>query len=159
MVIVKTIHDSIFFFKGSCPKDFIIHCIDLVGCLFYLLYPTLLSLVSLFLVCLFLPKLFLMFFSSVFFSNVSNFFPIIPNIPDQTSYYPIYTMSLLYILLVILLYETLYSLLFLPILISLYILLQTFLLGPLHSLSSPLVPKCLLPLYIPSIILGTYSFF
>ena len=94
-----------------------------------------------------------MFFSffAVFLSNVSNFFPIVPNIPDQTSYHPIYTMSLLYTSLVTLLYETLYDLLFLPILTPLYILLQTFLLGPLYSLSSPLVPKYLLLLYIPSI--------
>ena len=122
----------------------------LVGCPFYLLYPTLLSLVPLFLVYLLLPELFPIFFFSVFFSNISN-------IPNQTSYHPIYTTSLLYTSLVILLYETLYSLLFLPILTPLYTFLQTFLPDPLHSLSSPLVPKCLLLLYTPSIVLITNS--
>ena len=123
----------------------------LVGCPFHLLHPTLLSLVSLFLVHFLLSELFLMFFSFVFLSNVSNFFTIIPNIPDQTFYHPIYTTSLLYISLVILLYETLYGLLFLLVLTPLHTFLQTFLPGLLHSLSSPLVPKCLLLLYIPFI--------
>ena len=127
----------------------------LVGCPFHLLHPTLLPLVLLFLVSLLLPGSFPMSFS-VFLSNIFNFFPIIPNIPDQTSYHPIHTVSLLYTSLVILLYGTLYDLLFLPVLTSLHTLLQTFLPGPLHFLSSLLVPKCLLLLYISSIVLGTY---
>ena len=142
--------------KGPHPKDFTIHCMGLVGCPFHLLHSTLLPLVPPFLVPLLLPELFPVSFSSVFLSNISNFFPIVPNIPDQTSYYPIHTVFLLYTSLVIFLYETLYDLLFLPILTSLHTLLQTFLPGPLHLLSSPLVPTCLLLLYIPSIILDTY---
>ena len=130
---------------------------DLVGCLFYLLYSTLLSLVSLFLVYLLLPESFPMFFSSIFLSNISNFFPIIPNISNQTSYCPIHIISLLYTFLVILLYETLYGLLFLSILTPFHTLFQTFLPGPLYSLSSLLVPKCLLLLYISSITLAIYS--
>jgi len=129
---------------------------DLVSYLFHLLHPIFLPLVPLFLVPL-LSRLFPMFFSSVFFSNVSNFFPIVPNILDQTSYHPIYIVSLLYISLVILLYETLCNLLFLSVLTPLHTLFQTYLLGLLHFLSSLLVLKYLLLLYISSIILGTYS--
>ena len=129
----------------------------LVGCLFYLLHSTLLFLVSLFLVHLF-PELFPMFFFFVLLFNISNFFSIIPNIPDQISYYPIHTTFLLYTSLVILFYETLYGLFFLPVLTSLCTLFQIFLLGLLYSLSFLLVPKYLLLLYIPSITLGTYSF-
>ena len=113
---------------------------------------------SSFLVPPLLPESFPVSFSSMFLSNIFNFFPIIPNIPDQTSYHPIYTVSLLYTSLIILLYETFYNLLFLPILTPFHTLLQTFLPGLLHFLSSPLVPKCLLLLYIPSIALGTYPF-
>ena len=123
LVIVKATYDSIPFLKVLIPRTFTIHCMDLVGCPFYFLHPTLLPLVSLFLVPLFLPGSFPMSFSFVFLSSVSNFFPIVPNIPDQTSYHPIYTVSLLYISLVILLYKTLYNLLFLPILTPLHTLL------------------------------------
>ena len=95
--------------KGPHPKDFTIHCMGLVGCLFHLLHSTLLPLVPPFLVPLLLPELFPVSFSSVFLFNISNFFPIIPNIPDQTSYHPIHIVSLLYTSLVILLYKTLQS--------------------------------------------------
>ena len=81
-----------------------------IGYSFYFLYLTLLSLAPLFLVLLLLPpELFpIFFFSSVVFpSNVSSFFPIVPNISDQISYHPIYIISLPYIFLVVLLYETL----------------------------------------------------
>ena len=130
----------------------------LVDCLFHLFCPTLLPLVSLFLVSLLLPELFPVFFFFVFLSNVFNFFSIIPNISGQTSYHPIYTVSLLYTSLVILFYKTLYDLLFLSILTSFCTLFQTFLPGPLHSLSSPSVLKCFLLLYIPSIVLDIYPF-
>ena len=132
-----------------------------IGYSFYFLYLTLLSLASLFLVLLLLPpELFpIFFFSSVVFpSNVSSFFPIVPNISDQISYHPIYIISLPYIFLVVLLYKTLYNLLFLLVLTFFYILLQISLPSPLYSLNSPLVPKCLLLLYIPSIIPDTYLF-
>ena len=158
LVIVKVTHDSISLLKVLVLRTFTIHCMGLVGCLFHLLCSTLLPLVSLFLVSLLLPRSFPMSFSFVFLFSVSNFFPIVPNIPNQTSYHPIYTVSLLYTSLIILLYETFYNLLFLPILTPFHTLLQTFLPGPLHFLSSPLVPKCLLLLYIPSIALGTYPF-
>ena len=46
---------------------------------------------SSFLVPPLLPESFPVSFSSMFLSNIFNFFPIIPNIPDQTSYHPIYT--------------------------------------------------------------------
>ena len=101
-------------FKGSYPKDFTVHYIGPIDYLFHLLYSTLLSLAPLFLVLpLPPPELFPMFFFPfvVFSSNISSFFPIIPNISDQISYHPIYIMSLLYIFLVVLLYETLYNLL------------------------------------------------
>ena len=123
LVIVKATYDSIPFLKVLIPRTFTIHCMDLVGCPFYLLHPTLLPLVPPFLVPLLLPELFLVSFSSMFLSNISNFFLIIPNILDQTSYHPIHTVSLLYTSLVILLYETLYNLLFLLILTSLHTLL------------------------------------
>ena len=132
---------------------------DPVGYPFHFLHSTLLSLALLFLV-LALPssELFPMFFfpSVIFSSNISSFFPIVPNTSNQISYHPIYIMSLLYIFLVILLYENLYNLLSLSILTPLHILLQTSLPSPLHSLNSPPVPKCLFLLYIPSIAPGTY---
>ena len=157
LVIVETTYGSTPLLKVLVLRTFTIHCIGLIGCPFHLFCPTLLLLVPLFLVPLLVPGLFPVSFSFIFLSSIFNFFPIVPNIPDQTSYHPIHTVSLLYTSLVILLYEPLYNLLFLPILTSLYTLLQTFLSGPLHFLSSLLVPKCLLLLYIPSITLGTYS--
>ena len=147
--------------KGPCPEDFIVHYMDLVGYLFHLLCPTLLSLASQFLILVLpLPELFPMFFFSsvVFSSNISSFFLIIPNTHDQISCHPIYIVSLPYIFLVVPLYETLCNLPFLLILTSLHILLQTFLPSLLCSLNFSSVPKCLLPLYIPSIIPGTYFF-
>ena len=106
------------------------------------------------------PRLFSIsfFLFVVLLSNISNFFPITPNIPNQTSYCPIYTMFLPYTFLVILLYKTLYDLLSLFILTLLYILLQTFPPGLLHSPNSPLVPKYLFLLYTPSIIPNTCFF-
>ena len=147
--------------KGSCSKDFIVHYMGPVDYPFHLLHPTLLSLASQFLVLVLSPpKSFPIFFFPpvVFSSNISSFFLIIPNTHDQISCHPIYIVSLPYIFLVVPLYETLCNLPFLLILTPLYILLQTFLPSLLCSLNSPSVPKCLLPLYIPSIIPGTYFF-
>ena len=132
-----------------------------VDCPFCLLYPTFLFLALLFLVlALPPPELFPMFFFPfvIFSSNISSFFSIISNTPNQVSYHPIHIMFLPYIFLVVLLYETLYNLLSLLVLTLLYILLQTSLLSPLYSLNSSLVPKCPLLLYIPSIIPGIYLF-
>ena len=123
LVIVKVTHDSISLLKVLVLRTFTIHCMDLVGCPFCLLCPTLLLLVPLFLVPFLIPGLFPMSFSFVFLFNVSNFFLIIPNIPNQTSYHSIHIVSLLYTSLVILLYETLYDLLFLLILTLLCTLL------------------------------------
>ena len=90
-----------------------------VDCPFCLLYPTFLFLALLFLVlALPPPELFPMFFFPfvIFSSNISSFFSIISNTPNQVSYHPIHIMFLPYIFLVVLLYETLYNLLSLLIL-------------------------------------------
>ena len=123
LVIVKATYNSIPCLKVLIPRTFTIHCIGLVDYPFHFLCPILLPLVFPFLVFLLFPESFPVFFSFVFLSNISNFFPIVPNIPDQTSYHSIHTVSLLYISLVIFLYETLYNLLFLLILTSLHTLL------------------------------------
>ena len=149
------------FLKGLYSKDFIVYYIGPIGYPFHFFHCTLLFLAPLFLVLVLSPpKSFPMFFFSsvVFSSNISSFFPIVPNTPNQIFYHPIYIMSLPYIFLVVLLYKTLYNLLFLLVLTFFYILLQISLPSPLYSLNSPLVPKCLLLLYIPSIIPDTYLF-
>lgn len=113
------------------------------GYLFHFLHSILLPLIlqspALF---LFSPELFLMFFppSVIYLFNISNSFPTIPNISDQTSCCPIHTISLLYIFLAIVLCKTLHNIPSLLVLAFLYILLQTFPLSILHSLNSPLVP-------------------
>ena len=105
--------------KGPHSKDFTVYYMGSIGYPFYFLHFTFLSLAPLFLVLSLSPsKLFPMFFfpSVVFPSNVSSFFLIVSNIPDQIFYYSIHITSLPYIFLVVLLYETLYNLLFLLIL-------------------------------------------
>ena len=88
-----------------------------VDYLFHLFYSTLLSLAPLFLALSPFKSFPIFFFLFVVFpSNISNFFLIVPNTPNQISYHPIHIMSLPYIFLVVLLYETLYNLLSLLIL-------------------------------------------
>ena len=107
-----------------------------------------------------LPGLFLIssFLLLFLISIVSNSFLIFSNIPYQISCYPIYTVVLLYIFLVILLHNLLSSsssLFFWPLL---YILPQTYLLILAHFPDFSLVPKYFLLLYNPSIVLGIYLF-
>ena len=92
--------------------------------------------------------------SSIF----SNFFPTVPNIPYQTSCYPIYIILLLYISLATVSLDFPSYSSSLSISLPLHIVPQIPLLIPVYFLSFPLVPKYLLLLYNLSIVLSTNPF-
>ena len=151
--------------KGSCPKNFIVHCMGSVNCPFYL-HPILLFYLLQILACFLLPllhlflRLFPKFFVLLFFfsSIIFNFFLFFSSIPYQTSYYSICITSLLCIFPAVLFYSLLCYFFSLFIWHFLYILLQIYPLNLVHSPSFLLAPKCLPLLYTLSIALDICLF-